>query len=914
MPRSSEAQQHEPDAPTAPPVPTRTVRLRTVLVALLVAAVAPALGMAAFALWQSADAQRQASASRLADTARALAHTLEGELKTKASLLQAMASGIGSGGIGLAQAQAWLDGLRTGQARFVLSYEDGAGPSAAPALPPQLVRDGLRHGGVSLSDLFIPAAGEAPAVALSVPLPLQEGQAALLSLVQPATQLLSLAPQRTRTEEALLVAVTDGQGRLVARSRDGNRLVGQQMPDWNRLKAANMRSGQIDATTAEGGRVVLSYETLAATPGWVVAVAEPRTLFDQTWQRPLLQLAAAGAIGTLVALLAAAWLSRTIVRPVHDLARNAEAVAAAPDGQVPSLALARPSAITEFESMRHSIEAAQAALHARAETERRNSAALALNALRYRTLARTGAVVLWRGTPDGRLTAVDGWSLLTGEPDEAALGHGWQRRMHPEDQVALQPPAGTHMDLEFRVARADGSWCWVRGRGAAVPSDDGVVREWVGVLEDVSERHRAQARVAHMALHDALTDLPNRVEFRNRLNAAIRRAGRGEAGAVLYIDLDRFKAVNDTLGHPAGDALLLAVTARLRALLRQDDTVARLAGDEFAIIQSPLGSPAAAAGLAERVVRSLSAPYDIAGHRVLIGASVGIMPIQDGRHSADQLLKYADLALYRAKQEGRGRYAFFEPGMDARMQARRQAELELRDALERGEFALAYAPLVDAARRLCGVAALLHWNHPRRGHLPAAEFMPLADELGLSGRLVEWALARTCHELAAWPDCPKAALDISPALRWGVPMAQRWIEQALGSAALAPPRLELEITECALMAYPETAGRLLQLLRARGVRTALTGFGAARSALGLLLQLPVDRLQLDPALLQGGPAGVQAMALLCAQRGIVLGAEGVDGDALAALAGPHMPVELQDHPCAAEAVPPAGHGLLPAAA
>ncbi len=909
MARTRAARRQAPPAPGQPASPG-TVRLRSVLLALLIVVLAPALGTAAFAIWQSAGAHQRATASRLADTTRTLAHTLERELGTKASLLQAMAAGIGSGGIALAQAQSWLDSLRTSQGRFVLS--DGEAEAVVPGegLPPELVREALSRGGVSLSNLFTLAGKDTPHVALSVPLPAQQGQAPLLSLMVPADQILSLAPQRQGQDQqdSLLVAVTDGQGRLVARSRDSKRLIGHQVPDWDRLKALQAPGGQLRASTAEGGDVVLSFETLAATPGWVVVVGESQSSFDLAWQRPLLQLAAGSAVGMLAALAMAAWLARAIARPVRDLARNAQSVAAAPDGQVPPQLASKPSVVAEFESMRHSIEAAQATLHARAESERRNAEALALNELRYRTLARTGAVVLWRGTPDGRLVSADGWALLTGEADEEALGYGWRRRLHPDDQGALQTPSGAQqMDIEFRIARQDNSWGWVRGRGAAVVSHDGQVHEWVGVLEDVSERHRAQARIVHMALHDALTDLPNRVEFRNRLNTAIRRAGRGDASAVLYIDLDRFKTVNDTLGHPAGDALLLAATARLRALLRQDDTVARLAGDEFAIIQSQLSSPASAADLARRVVDSLSEPYDIAGHRVLIGASVGIMPVLDDRHDADQLLKYADLALYRAKQEGRGRYAFFEAGMDARMQARRQTELELRDALARGEFELTYAPVVDRQHRLCAMAASVHWNHPRRGRLAAAEFTPLADELGLSGRLVEWSLARICQDLASWPDCPRASLDISAALRWGAPAAQRWIEQALADAALDPRRLELEIEECALLAQPDATARLLQLLRERGVRTALTRFGSVRSVLGQLQQLPFDKLRLESSLVHGGAAGVRAAQVLCEELGIVLGADGVTQPMQLAAFGPGARLELQGPlfgaPCTAAEVP-----------
>lgn len=870
-----------------------TVRLRTVLVALVVAALAPALGTAVFAISQSADSSRHASASRLADTTRTLAHTIEGELATKAALLQAMGAGIASGGITLAQAQSWLDTLRSGHGRLVVStIEQAPGATesslATSHLPADLVRAARAHGGVSLSNLFTEAGAATPAVALSVPLPDRGGATPLLSLVLPAEQLMSLAPQTRGADSSLLVAVTDGTGRLVARSRDGLRLVGRPVPDWAKLKALGTASGQFSAKTAEGHGVVLTFETLAATPGWVVVIGEPQAVFDAAWQRPLTQLATGSAIGTLVALMVAIWLARVIAQPARDLARNAQAVVAAGESDAALPAPSRASLITEFEALRHGIETAQTALHERAEAERRNAQALALNELRYRTLARTGAVVLWRAAPDGTMSSADGWQMLTGEHDAEALGKGWLRRVHPDDRHTVASGVGRQMlDMEFRVARSDGSWCWVRGRGTAVPTEDGVVREWVGVLEDVSERYRAQARIAHMALHDALTDLPNRVEFRNRLDIAIRRAGRGDTSSVLYIDLDRFKQVNDTLGHPAGDALLLRVAQRLSALVRQGDSVARLSGDEFAILQSRLYGAHDAAELATRVVQTLSAPYEIAGHSVSIGASVGIMLIVDDSCDADRLLNYADMALYRAKQEGRGRHSFFEPEMDARMQDRRRNEQHLREAFDRNGFELSYAPQVDAQRRtLCGVSAALHWHHPQRGRLAGSEFASLVDELGLSGQLVAWMLMRVCTDLASWPACPKAALDVSPALRWGAEALCHSVDAALAKTGLTPGRLELEIGESALMAHPEHAERTVLALQARGLQVTLSHFGADRSALGQLRLLPFHKIKIERAMLQAGraahrpsDASLRAVALLCEELGLAMGVEGVETDA-----------------------------------
>jgi diguanylate cyclase (GGDEF)-like protein len=275
----------------------------------------------------------------------------------------------------------------------------------------------------------------------------------------------------------------------------------------------------------------------------------------------------------------------------------------------------------------------------------------------------------------------------------------------------------------------------------------------VATYEDVSERRRAEARVAHMARHDALTDLPNRVLLAERLGQALAAARRhGEPLAVLCLDLDRFKQVNDTLGHPVGDALLRAVAERLKSCVREEDTVARLGGDEFAVVQVGLDQPEGAGALARRLVAVLGEPYEVAGHQLVVGASVGIALAPRDGGEADDLLKRADMALYRAKADGRGTYRSFESGMDAKLQARRLLELDLRRALAAGEFELHYQPLVDLrSNGIVAFEALLRWRHPERGMVPPAEFVPLAEEIGLIVPLGEWVLHRACADAAGWP-------------------------------------------------------------------------------------------------------------------------------------------------------------------
>jgi diguanylate cyclase (GGDEF)-like protein len=271
----------------------------------------------------------------------------------------------------------------------------------------------------------------------------------------------------------------------------------------------------------------------------------------------------------------------------------------------------------------------------------------------------------------------------------------------------------------------------------------------VATHEDVSEQRRIEARMQHMAHHDALTDLPNRVLLRERLEDALK----GSAPvAVLWLDLDRFKEVNDTLGHATGDALLKAVTERLLGCVRDRDTVARLGGDEFAVIQTGAGQPLGATTLALRIIEAISAPYQINDQQVVVGASVGISVAPDDATDADQLLRNADLALYRAKNEGRGTYRFFELGMDARMHARRQLELDLRSALANDGFELHYQPVFNLdTNNITAFEALLRWNHPERGSISPTEFIPLAEETGLISAIGAWVLQEACKQATTWP-------------------------------------------------------------------------------------------------------------------------------------------------------------------
>jgi diguanylate cyclase (GGDEF)-like protein/PAS domain S-box-containing protein len=436
----------------------------------------------------------------------------------------------------------------------------------------------------------------------------------------------------------------------------------------------------------------------------------------------------------------------------------------------------------------------------------------------------------------------------------------------------------------FVSQRAQGTQFQELGHGRVVamahqPTVDG---GWVATYEDVTERRHAEARIVFMARHDALTNLPNRVLFAERIEQALAQMGRGNGFAVLCLDLDHFKQVNDTLGHPVGDELLRAVAERLQACAREIDTVARLGGDEFAIVQREVKHPEDAAILARRIVEVVSAPYQLEGQCVTIGVSIGIALAPADGALCERLLKNADLALYRAKAEQRGVWRFFEAEMDARLQARRRLEVDLRGALANGELQLLYQPLYDLEReRICGFEALLRWHHPKRGLVLPSEFIPIAEEIGLIVSFGEWVLYQACAEASKWPDHVKLAVNVSPAQFKSDRLVHTVID-ALATSGVKAQRLELEITESVLLANSGTTFNILHSLRDLGVRISMDDFGTGYSSLSYLRSFPVDKIKIDQSFIRGLAATdgsdmiVRALIGLGRSLGMLTTAEGVE--------------------------------------
>lgn len=423
----------------------------------------------------------------------------------------------------------------------------------------------------------------------------------------------------------------------------------------------------------------------------------------------------------------------------------------------------------------------------------------------------------------------------------------------------------------------------LQGRLLEVHLQPVTVGRWAITIEDVTVRRAAEAQAEEMARHDPLTGLPNRLLLRERLQEALGRLHRmGEACAVLLIDLDRFKPINDTLGHPMGDALLKKVADRLRSTVRPTDTVARIGGDEFVILQAGIRGASDTQALARRIVDLVGRTYMVEGQLLSIGASVGVALVPNDGDDADRILKNADLALYRSKLDGRGTYRFFEPEMDARMQARRQLELDMRQALARREFYLHYQPQLQLeGNRLVGCEALIRWQHPVRGMVSPLDFIPLAEEIGLIVPIGEWVMRQACRDAATWPAPLTVAVNVSPA-QFKSERLVEMVMSALAASGLPATRLEVEITEGVLLTESEKTLQTLHRLRELGVRVSMDDFGTGYSSLSYLRSFPFDKIKIDRSFVndlsskRDGEAIIRAIAGLGRSLGMTTVAEGVE--------------------------------------
>jgi diguanylate cyclase (GGDEF)-like protein len=385
-----------------------------------------------------------------------------------------------------------------------------------------------------------------------------------------------------------------------------------------------------------------------------------------------------------------------------------------------------------------------------------------------------------------------------------------------------------------------------------------------------------------MAHHDGLTDLANRALFRQRLDAAMAEYRCTRRGAVLFfVDLDGFKRLNDTLGHPTGDAVLRLLAERLRRCAHDGDTVARLGGDEFAIVHPVLPTSKSPTAMAAEIVRSIARPYDVGGSQLTLTASVGVSVAGEGCEEPDRMLKNADVALYRAKTDGRNAFRFYDSSMDNYLEAKRDLERSVRNALARGEFEVHYQPIVDVrSERNCGYEALLRWRHREKGLLPPSEFIGIAEEVGFIVPLGEWVLRKACDDAASWPPYMRLAVNISPA-QCSAALTQT-VMNALAASRLPPDRLELEITESALLQDNNVTLSTLHQLRKLGIKIAMDDFGTGYSSLSYLRSFPFDKIKIDKSFVKDVLVHPESLVIVRAVAGLGLSfgvpttAEGVE--------------------------------------
>lgn len=614
----------------------RRVSLRFFLSFVILAALLPPLSLLALVVVRTAQTDQAAAQTTLIDNAKVIASMVHGALLSDTRMMET---------IGVYASSSNGDP----ESELALANKHFRGDAV---LIPAAEAAGTTPDHWTVSNLVDIRPGESAKLIFDVPI--RDGRGAALRLTADSAAVSDKISFGT-IENQTLVAVVDGNGNIITRSVAAAENLGKRVPTWEALLEVGAPTGGFNAIAFDGTPISFGFASIDGTPGWVVVVGMPKAILDGRWQNPLKAFGIGVLVAVVVALLLSFILSRKITGPIEAMVARSRAIAQDSKGALPE---APDAIVQELDTLYR----AQMNSHERL-IRRRNE--LELSSQRYRAVSKVGAMVTWRADVHGNVIDVEGWEDFTGQRTAAALGRGWVERVHAEDMPVLSETLARAakaraltVTAEARVKDKHQNWIWVNFRGAVITDADGEPAEWVGTLEDIDDRKRLQLRVSHMAYHDALTGLPNRVRLAEHFEQLQLPQNAGHAGALLYIDLDKFKQANDTFGHAAGDALLRDVGARLNGILRETDLVARLGGDEFAVVLSHFENVEYSTMVATRIVKTLSMPFEIDGNTIQIGASVGIAAFTTGQISIERLQFEADRALYRAKSGGRNRWSF----------------------------------------------------------------------------------------------------------------------------------------------------------------------------------------------------------------------------------------------------------------